>query len=299
MNRRPVIAAIAFLAVAVLLLVPLPFAWSFGWRVALLDLGHVPLFAAFVFALRLGIRWSLAKCVLIAITVAGLAEIVQHFVGRTASWSDWLNGILGALSAAFLLVAWQQRHSWKRVLASLLLAFAAVLWPLAHAEPVLSDAMEGFHDFNTLASFSNEGEMMRWETNQAELERELQPDGLWAGRVTFLPGDAAYSSVMLTPVVNDLHGYRKMCVSFTLEGEPLDLALSIRGGPIEGKHTNHYQVGQSFPPGSHTMRLSLDAAYKFGKPHGIDPSEVYFVQLFVVRPTVARTIRIHRVWVEN
>jgi hypothetical protein len=198
-----------------------------------------------------------------------------------------------------MLLARQEGRSWERTAAGCLLAGATVIWPLMRAEPILSDAMTGFSDFNALAAFSTEGEMIRWETNQAELERERGPDGLWLGRVTFLPSEGDYSTVTLTPVVHNLYGYRLVCVSFTLEDEPIDLVLSVRGGPTEKNHTNHYQVAKTFPPGTHTMELSLIAATKFAKPHDLELSEVYFVQLFMVRPAAPRTIRIHRVWVEK
>lgn len=300
MTRRSSVALIAFLVVTVLLLVPLPHVWSLRWRAALLDLGHVPLFAAFVVALRFGTRLSLVACVSIAVAVAGLGEVLQDFTGRTASWSDWLNGSLGALAAmAVLLAGSQRRISSRRAIGLLLLAVALVTWPVVQVAPTLYDAVEGYREMPTLAGFQTEREMRRWETNQAEIRRELDPEGHWSATLTFQPGPADYPGATLAPVVSDLIQYHKLFVSFTLEGEPLELVLSIRGGPVEGEHTNHFQVAQKFPPGFHTIWLSLDSAYKFAKPHGLDLSEVASVQLFVVRPALPRTIHVRRVWVER
>lgn len=299
MRRRGLVPLGGLAATAALLLLPLPRDWRAGWRGELLDFGHVPLFAAFTLALWAWLRPSILKPVAIAVAVAGLAEVVQHFVGRTASWADWLNGSLGALAAGAVLTARESRR-WHR-LGWLAVAVVLVAWPVWEIAPTLRDAADGDRDFPTLAHFRTDRELRRWETRQADLVREPDPDrpGEWCGRVTFRPGPEDYPSVVLKPVRRDFRDYRRLRVEFAVEGGPLDLYFSVRGGPDESGHTTHYQAGGRFGPGPHAARIDLPAAAPLAQPRPLDLSDVWFVQLFTPRPDAPRTVRVRRVALEN
>jgi hypothetical protein len=100
------VASLAVLLTGVLLLMPLPRHWQGGgWRNTLLDLGHVPLFAALTLALRgaLGGQWY--RPVLVSVAVAGLAEILQAGTSRSPSFPDFLHGSLGALAVGLVIRA--------------------------------------------------------------------------------------------------------------------------------------------------------------------------------------------------
>lgn len=74
------------------LLLPLPHEWSAGWRSELLNRMHVPLFALLGILLPARKAW-------ITLLIAGAVELVQPWVGRSASWADFGWGVLGAVTA--------------------------------------------------------------------------------------------------------------------------------------------------------------------------------------------------------
>src|SRR5262249_17730978 len=154
-------------------------------------------------------RPSVVRPVLLAIAVAGLAEIVQHFVGRTASWFDFLHGSLGALAAGSLIRAVRDRRSPRRAAARVVLAARMRVWRVIRFGPVILDVAEGWGEFPTLAGFRTDREMRRWEMRQAELTREPDSDHPERGsaRITFLPGPEPYPGVVLNPVMRDLSDY--------------------------------------------------------------------------------------------
>src|SRR5687768_16220018 len=111
---RRLVPLLALVVAGVLLLAPLPRGWHYGWRAEILNLGHVPLFAAVAVSLWVWLRPALARPVLVGVALAGLAEVVQHFAGRTASWSDFLHGSLGAMAAGAGIRACLDRRSARR-----------------------------------------------------------------------------------------------------------------------------------------------------------------------------------------
>jgi hypothetical protein len=92
-----------------LLRLPLPAGWSGGWRSTLLDFGHVPLFAGVVLAWAVPGR-PVWRAALLAVVLAGAAEVVQALVGRTADRGDFARGVLGALAGAIAVRAWRVRR---------------------------------------------------------------------------------------------------------------------------------------------------------------------------------------------
>ncbi len=278
---------------------PLPFAWSIGWRASLLDLGHLPLFAGLTCLFCWWLKPRLVVPVLLVVALAGSAEVAQHFVGRTASWLDFANGSLAAGATGFLFVAFRPPSKIRRIAPGIVLALMCVTWPLVRMGPVILDAAKGYEQFPTLAGFESDSEMRRWHGQQAETERRTDPAGHASARMTFHPGTEPYPSVLLSPIVHDLSEYRWICFDITSTSESLDLVVSIRGGPEDAGHTTHYQTGRRLLAGEQTLRVDLHAAASFSQPQALDLSQIWFVQLFLIKPTESRTVYLRRVWVEK
>ena len=85
-------AILAIIFVVGVLLAPLPASWQGHWQSKFFDLGHVPLFAALTLGLwfALGRRWPWPA--LLSLMIAGLAELVQDYFGRTGNWQDFVRG---------------------------------------------------------------------------------------------------------------------------------------------------------------------------------------------------------------
>lgn len=288
------VALTAVVATVGLLLAPIPARLLGVWQGQILDFGHVPLFATLVLALRVGMGAPLWRPLFAAIALAGLAEIVQPFVGRTGDWVDFLRGSLGAFSAAAALRAWESRRSRIWACAYLILAVALPVWPVVEVAPYLADAMTGRRAFPVLATFSTDHELLRWECEQARLART---EG--GCRIDFLTGPAEYAGAALRPVVGDFSGYRWLCYEFQVIGEPLELATSIRTGMNDPSQTAHAEIAQRHAVGHHVARLDLTAMAAQGRPERLNLSDVRSVILFVVRPQESRTILLTRIWLER
>jgi hypothetical protein len=271
---------------------PLPESWNGAWQGHLQDLGHVPLFAGLTIALSVGLGRPLYQCVLIAVGLAALAEVVQGAVGRSGSWPDLLRGALGAFAGAALVRAWGERRSVKAAIAYLAVVVALIAWPVLDAAPHLIDAAEGYRDFPALASFKTDRELARWVPWQATFAREGD-----SARLVMHPGPETYPCASLRPVKRDFRGHRWLCAEFTTEGEPYELYLSMRTGTAAGG-TTHVDVGRVFPPGRHRVRLDLDAIGPKADPVPLELDDVRYVPFFVIRPAVPRAVVIHRVWLE-
>jgi hypothetical protein len=288
--------------VAGLLLAPLPVSWQGPWQGRLLDLGHVPLFAALTVLLWASLRPGLFWPVVIAAAAAGLGEVFQTWVpNRTGNFFDFLRGALGALAAAAGIRAWQARGRPLRAGSYLLLLAGLVAWPLLDAAPYLADAYQGARAFPTLADFHTERQLLRWDSRQAALARTADPQdsGTPVGRLDFFPGPDPYSAESMHPVIRDFTAYRWLCCSFRVEGEPLELTTKVRSGPGAWGGSTHYQEEGRYAAGEHVFRLDLTAVAPKARPRPLDLSDVSTVQLFVIRPETTRTVYLRRIWLEK
>lgn len=302
---RPLVVAAGGLAVVLfLLLVPLPRSWQGGWQGKLLDLGHVPLFAALTLCLWAAFRGPWYWPAAVGVVVAGLGEIGQLLLparmGRTADVPDFLRGAAGALAAGLVIRAWQGPRTRPRLLAHAAAVLLLVAWPVAEVTPWLLDAWEGYRAFPTLCAFDAGGPSRRWQCEQAMLTCVSDPTSAtgWAGRLEFLPGADEYPSAALEQVVRDWRGYRRLRWSLVVEGGPLTVVFSVRDGPDARGRTSHFQVEQDYTAGAHEGGVDLAPAAARARERVVDLSNVRWVQVFVYRPKSPRVIRLHRIWLE-
>ncbi|MCI0462950.1 MAG: hypothetical protein L0Z62_38885 [Gemmataceae bacterium] len=294
-SRRALAGSLLAVALtALLLLVPFPAGSGGGWRGKLLDLGHVPLFAALAawLWLALGRRWTWP--VVITLTLAAVAELAQDAVGRSGNVADFVRSALGVAAAVVLVRAWRRPRTTLRVAGHSLALVAVLAWPLADALPWLLDAWEGYQAFPTLADFGTARQELRWGRRQASLRREPdpgQPAG-WSARLDLLPGPERYPSAALKPVLRDWSDYRLVACSFTVVGEPLRLVISIRG------RSTHHQFEKTYGPGKHTVRVDLAEVARRARPEPLDLTDVRLFQVFTYQPARTRTIYLHRIWLE-
>jgi hypothetical protein len=295
--RSGLAAGAAVAVTAGLLLLPVPPGRLGPWQGQILDFGHVPLFAALVLALRAATGPPLRRSVVVAVAVAGLAEVVQPAVGRSGDAADFLRGILGALAAGAAIRAWECRRSRGRCAAYLGLALALLAGPAVEAAPYLADTARGRRSFPVLAEFSTDLELRRWECDQATITRVDGPDGA-VGRIALLPGPEPYSSAALRPVVPDFRGYRWVCCAVRVGGGAGELVTSVRSGAAGQPHTTHAQVGHRLAAGDHVVRLDLAALAAAARPDPLDLADVRCVQLFAAGPPGVVVVDVSRVWLE-
>ena len=289
------IALVAVLGTAGLLLAPIPPRLLGVWQAEFLDFGHVPLFAALVVALRMGMGPPVRRPLLVAVVLAGLAELVQPWFNRTADWMDFFRGTLGATAGAAGVRAWELRHQRWQSAAYLAAAVALTVWPVVEVVPYLADTVEGRRALPVLADFATDRQMRRWQRDQATIAR-IAGDGKQGARVEFVPGPGTFSWVLLRPVTSDVRGYGRLNCAIRVLDEPVGLVVSVRTGRDGAKGSAHAQVGRVYAPGEHVIELDLPALVAQGDPVPLDLSDVLYVQFFVVRITSPRTIEISRIW---
>jgi hypothetical protein len=294
---RPVVrvwAIPALVAVGVSLLVPLPAGWLGAWQDKLLSFGHVPLFAALVLALRSWLGQPLGRALLAAVVLAGVVEVAQAGVGRSADWADFLRGCLGAAAGAAAVRAYQSRTAPARAAGYLSAVAALLAWPVAEVAPYAADAVEGRRAFPVLADFATRRQLLRWECDQAAI---TPADG--GGLIRLLPGPADYPSAALRPVVSDFGAYRWLCCELRVDDAPLDLVISVRTGGTGHAGTTHAQLPRRYGAGRHVVRVDLWSLAGRGRPSPLDLSDVRAVQFFVVRPDRVRSVVLSGIWLES
>jgi hypothetical protein len=299
-------------AVVIALLVPLPLSWSAPWRSKLLDLGHVPLFAAGVLATGLAIgRWPLVLA--IAVLGGGLLEVAQAGTGRSGNVGDAIRSGLGALagwsvawcfglpvfgsrrpspprpddadSATGLAVDGARHRGWmsrsRRLVAGPLLIAGCCGWPLADAWPRLADAVRAYRSYPDLAPLTHPDEGLRWRVSNARRELIWAPSGGGVA-VEFLPGK--YSTVTLEPPCDDWSSGAALAIDLELVGdEDLDLQLVVadhRKEPYGWKE--RYNGSRRLAPGRSVWRVALGELAAGPKNRPLNLRHVRWVQLYAV-----------------
>lgn len=290
---RTVLGLLALAGVVALLLAPLPPTFLGPWQGKILDLGHVPLFAALVVVLRLAFRVRLVWPLVAALVVAALAEVVQPHFGRTRDWADFVGGALGSLAGVTAVLAWKSRRSPRRLALFILLTLALPAWPVAVALPYIRDAVAGRRAFPVLIDFSTDDQFKRWETQQASVGRD--------GTVELRPGGDIFSWVAFRPAKCDFRGYGYLCCELEVVGGPVDWVTSVRTAKADGKHTSRGQVGRRFAPGGHVVRIELASLEAWAEARGepMNLADVRWIQFFTMNLSAPRTVVLRRVWLER
>jgi hypothetical protein len=235
---------------------------------------------------------SLRVALLVALGLAGLAEVAQPLVGRTGDRMDFVRGCVGALAAATGVRAWQSRRFPARCTGYAALTLVLLVGPVVEVAPYVADTVEGHRAFPVLADFPTDRALLRWEFDQ--VAHAHTGEGV---RLEFLPGPGEYASAALRPIRSDFGGYRWLCAEFRVLDGPLDLALSVRTGAGAGG-TTHVDVGQKYASGAHVVRLDLVVLAERGRPSRLDLSAIRSVIFFVLQPRESRAIVLTRVWLE-
>jgi hypothetical protein len=303
MHTQPkslIVVGLALGVVMSLLLIPLPESWHGDWQAKFFDLGHVPLFAGLTLLLWWALRGSWHWPVLISLTLAALAEIVQGYFGRSGNLLDFIHGALGVAIALAIVDAWRGRRTVWSLAVHGLLVLVLLAWPISDSGPHLLDAYEGWRSFPTLADFGTSRELLRWECQQATLARIPDPEkpGAWQGRLELLPGPAEYPGAALQPIIRDFSGFHRLCWLLSTEAETLDLVFSVRSRPDGGGRSSHYQFARTFTAGQHAVTVDLATVAPKAQPERLNLSNIIMVQVFTVRPQKTDTIYIKRIWLE-
>ena len=277
-------AAAVLLVAAGLLLVPMGNGYRALWYGEATDFCHVPLFFLLTWLLT---RFLFPRRLLLSAAVAAAiacgAEVVQPFVGRSASWRDLLYGLLGIAAAA----VWLQSQ-WRTSLRLLLIALL-IVWPMWRAGPAALDAVWAWRAFPELAISSSPCEERRWYLQGTRMER-------LPGRTRFhfAANKEGGSGAILLPVVRDWTGYETLEVSFEFEGEPLVLLISVRDGKKVPPELPRFDLWRLYEPGRHDVRISLADLARGGNFPPIELDRVQSLHM-VAYDSQPRSVTVHRI----
>ncbi len=285
------IISLALLVAAGLLMIPIPSARHHRFLTAVLNLGHVPLFAllAWIIFGVLGRSW-IAFGALVMLVVVG--EWIQVWApGRTPDWSDAEHGVVGVA------LAWLAGWSGKRKLVPWILGGAMMLVPIVRLGPELADGVVGWREFPTLASFDWSFQSERWKTHGASIERVVLADGLPAGQLR-LDDRVEYPGAELVPVVVDWRGWKTLCLEFEID-RPATLLVTIRDQRSTNGFAERFNAEKRFEAGRHRWDWSLSEIAKTPGGRDLDLSKIDSINLFVDRRDWESRIQVVRVWLKE
>jgi hypothetical protein len=297
---RFVLAVLPVVATAAALCMPLPNIWKATWRSKLLDLGHIPLFALLTLCLYRSGRFGTWSALGLAVMVAGVGELAQQAVHRSADVFDFLRGVTGALLAIVWLRAFSRPPSVQRLCGSLALAVALLVWPAADALPKMWDAYAAYRSFPVLCDFQSRWETTRWVKNHMKMERvpDQHGSGRWLGRMDFYPNAQGNSGAVLFPVVRDWTNYRQLCCEFSFTGEPLYILISIRDGRRVSEPLKRFDLVREYTAGGHQVCIDLRALARGDQFAPLDLSRVESFHFVVQHLGQPRTINLRSVRLE-
>lgn len=297
---RFVFVVLPVLATAALLFMPLPNFWKTPWRSKVLDLGHIPLFALLTICLhRSGIlgRWSVLG---LATIIAGVGELAQLAVHRSADVFDFLRGVTGALLAIVWLRVLDRPRNVQRLCGNFALAVALLAWPVADALPKLWDAYTAYRSFPVLCDFQSRWESTRWMKDHVRMDRVPDERGSerWLGRMEFCPNARGSSGAVLFPVVRDWTNYRQLCCEFSFTGDPLSILISIRDGRKVSEPLKRFDLDREYTAGDHRVSIDLSTLARGEQFAPLDLSRVESFHFVVQHVGEPRTVYLRSVRLE-
>ena len=288
------------LMVVAVLLAPLPSQYRATWVNRLLDLGHLPLFALLTISLWYASQRRVRIAFLLAVAIAGVMEICQLTFGRSASLFDFTTGVLGCLLAVVGLRAAQGPHTRARTAAHVALAMCLVAAPLAVALPVMLDAFRAYRSFPVLCEFATPLELHRWHGGDVEIGyvTETPSGSRSAARMRFAACPDGYCGAVLFPVIGDWSGYRRLCIDFAVEGEPIRISLSIRDGIKIDQLERRFRLDQTYQAGEHHVCIDLEALRAGEEFAPVDISRVQSFHIVMTGLEQPRTLFVYRVYLD-
>lgn len=273
------------------LLVPVPIATRAGR--AWMDLAHAPLFAG-LYALAWRLSGHEAKrpigaaiALWLAVIGFGLAlEGAQALTGRSASWSDAAANALGATAGLALVAGWTA-GVWHKRLAGLLAALALLWFASLRGLAVIADEHAWRAAMPTLATFDDAGEVKRWFSNRARIERVDDPTRGDCLKVELFPGK--YPSIGAAPP-RDWNGYQALSFRVFVEGgAPLDLTVKVCDAEHNDEFDDRFERVIQFPPGMTVSDIPLEEIASSPTGRRMDLSRVALLQFFAHNLKTPRT----------
>ncbi len=295
-------ALIVPLVFAVLLAVGLVAPMPFGGRTygVIFDMLHGPAFALFaailVFVLpKRTTRQKLLVVVGVWFFLVGggvLAEIIQSFIGRSASWHDIAANTLG-VTAGLLWATTRGTQSrplrgWATAVSILLLMAAA-----ARAPFILTDCLMQRFDKPILASFESRLEMTRWKTHDCRISRASDHATHGQSSLRMDLDEAVYPGIASRSLLHDWSDYEALAFDITVdEGPPLELVIKLQDALHDCDPSDRFEKIFRLGPGTHAIEIPLAAVAQAPRDRALDLTRVTGVQFFLINTDRPRVLHL-------
>jgi hypothetical protein len=262
-----------------------------------MDFGHVPLFAMVLILLD-GILGRLSVALCLSIAIAVLVELVQHYVGRSSSLMDVVNGVAGTVVGAL----WRCDSAIARFYSVSLKSVSCVivlLIPFMDAAPTFRNVVWASTAFPNLCDFQSKWQLVNWHAHQATIAILPYSDHVDSptGFLTLLPGNKPYSGALFLPVVNDWSAYNWLCIELH-STDYIDMDFTIRDDRKSPTVRERFSSSRHIEPGENRIRFSLVQIKNSPLSRPLNLKRIMSVDLWVNAPSVSKAVYIRKIYLQ-
>ena len=278
---------------------PIRFETDALFYIRLMDAAHLPAFFALTLFAHAFWPWEVAPCrrrLLAAGSMAGLSaaiEIIQPLTGRSESFTDLVNGMMGILLALVLLAS--RRKLWALPLAAVCVAVAfqpawresaGMRWRAAH--------------FPLLADFETDDELRLWIGNglgnvrnddtAIERVRQHATRGEWALRVVTTVSQ--WPGVRLLSSKQDWRSGTTLAFDIWNDGPAFTLSIRIDDDFPHKERGDRYNTTRELAPGANHITIPLAEIESTPRNRRLNLAAIQRTILYVNEPTAQHTFYI-------
>ncbi len=237
--------------------------------------------------------------ILVMLAASIVIEVIQHFIGRSASiWDIGLNlaGTLIALSVVIYGHKTFQGRSYGIVIMFILIS-SVFTWPTAK---IFIDEVYVARQFPVLSDFTTPFELSRWRKKSAEITL-VKENNLMVLDIVLLP-ESKYASVALSSFGKSWGKYSNLVIELhnTMAFDiPLELRLHDNQHKDNGNQfSDRYNKSIILTPGHSRIIVPLIDLYHSPKNRKMDINNIESMMLFVVDLEQKKRFRIIRVYLQ-
>ncbi|VAW90562.1 hypothetical protein MNBD_GAMMA21-3, partial [hydrothermal vent metagenome] len=234
---------------------------------------------------------------LIMLAASAAIEIIQHYIGRSASVKDvGLNiaGTMIAMSIVILRYRTFRKMSYGVVVIFILVVFV-LIWPTVK---IFIDEINISRQFPVLSDFTTPFESGRWQSSDADMVLVKEKD-LTVLDVVLLP-ENKYSSVALNSFGQGWEKYRELVIELNNTME-LDIPLVLRlhdkhHKKYNNQHSDRFNRSINLAPGYREIIIPIIDLYNSPRDRKMDVNNIESIMIFAININKKKHFRIYKVF---
>jgi len=232
--------------------------------------------------------------VLLTLISSFAIEIIQHFIGRSASVKDIGLNIGGTFIALSIVILKSRilRNYFKVHVSFFFLVTILVLWP---SMKVFIDEVHIRQQFPVLSDFSRSFEISRWSTNHSKVKL-VRTDDRDVLKVTLLP-EGKYSIVALQTSGDNWSEYTELVIEIVNKaGIDFPITIRVHDSLHNNRYSDRYNNTYNLQPGASTIIVQIIDIYKSPKDRKMDLNNISSVTLFGMNLDAEKELQINKVY---